>query len=67
MKMKKTFEIEGMSCGHCVKAVQKSLSKLDLQKANVKIGSAEVEFDEKMIDENKIVEAIKESGYLVKN
>jgi copper chaperone len=65
--MKKTFKIEGMSCGHCVMAVQKSLSKLDLQKVNVKIGFAEVEFDERLINENKIVDAIKESGYLVKN
>ena len=65
--MKKTFEIEGMSCSHCVMAVQKSLAKLNLQKTDVKIGSADVEFDEKLVEENKIVSAIKEAGYSVKN
>ena len=65
--MKKTFEIEGMSCNHCVMAVQKSLAKLNLQKTDVKIGSADVEFDEKLVEENKIVSAIKEAGYSVKN
>ncbi len=65
--MKKIFEIEGMSCNHCIMAVQKSLAKLNLQKADIKIGSAEVEFDDNLVEENKIVNAIKEAGYSVKN
>lgn len=64
--MKKTFEIEGMSCNHCVMAVQKNLEKLNLQKTDVKIGSAEIEFDDNLVDENTIVRAIKEAGYSVK-
>lgn len=44
--MKKDFKIEGMSCHNCVMAVQKGLSKLNLRKCEVNIGSAKVEFDE---------------------
>jgi len=47
--MKKEFKIEGMSCNHCVMAVKKSLSKINLIKFEVAIGSAKVEFDEKEI------------------
>ncbi len=65
--MKKSFEIDGMSCNHCVMAVQKSLANLNLQKVDVKIGSAYVEFDEKLVEEGKIIEAIKNAGYTVKN
>jgi copper chaperone len=65
--MKKTFEIDGMSCNHCVMAVQKSLENLNLQKSDIKIGSAEIEFDEKLVEENKIIDAIKNAGYTVKN
>ena len=35
-----------MSCQHCVMAVQKSLSRLNLKKYDVSIGTAKVEFDE---------------------
>ena len=65
--MKKSFEIDGMSCNHCVMAVQKSLANLNLQKADVKIGSAYVEFNEKLVEESKIIDAIKNAGYTVKN
>ena len=47
--MKKEFKIEGMSCNHCVMAVQKNLSKIKLIKFEVTIGSAKVEFDENKI------------------
>lgn len=63
----KTFRIEGMSCGHCVMAVKKSLSKLDLKEAHVLIGSAEVEYDESCTNEAEIKIAIEQAGYRVVN
>ena len=65
--MKKIFKIEGMSCNHCVMAVQKNLSGLDLIKYNVRIGSVEVEFDESKTNEVKIIIAIENAGYKVVN
>lgn len=63
--MKKEFKIEGMSCNHCVMAVQKTLSKIKLINFKVAIGSAIVEFDENEIAEEKIINAIEEAGYKV--
>ena len=60
------FIIEGMSCGHCVMAVRKELSRLDNVKVNdVQIGKAKVEFDETRIQESRIINAIQEAGYKV--
>jgi copper chaperone len=63
--MKKTIKIDGMSCNHCVMSVEKNLSKLDLNKVKVEIGSAEVEFDEIKVNENEIIEAIQKAGFQV--
>jgi len=63
--MKKEIKIEGMSCAHCIIAIEKELSKLDLKKADVKIGSAEVEFDKSKVNEKEIANAITEAGYKV--
>ena len=65
--MKKDIKIEGMSCQHCVMAVQKSLSRLNLKKYDVSIGNAKVEFDEHVIKEEMIVKAIEDAGYKVVN
>ena len=65
--MKKEFKVDGMSCNHCVMAVQKNLSKINLIKFEVAIGSAKVEFDEKEIAEEVIIKAIEEAGYKVVN
>ena len=63
--MKKEYKIDGMSCEHCVMAVKKYLSKLDLRKFDVKIGSATIEFDESKINEKDIANVIIEAGYKV--
>jgi len=65
--MKKDFKIEGMSCHHCVMAVQKNLSQLHLKKYEVNIGSAKVEFNEVVTKEEMIVKAIEHAGYKVVN
>jgi len=63
--MKKKIKIEGMSCGHCIIAVQKSLARLKLEKIGVEIGSAEVEYDESNLDEKELIKAIEDAGYKV--
>jgi copper chaperone CopZ len=62
------FKIEGMSCGHCVMAVRKELSRLEHVKIDdVQIGKAKVEFDESEIEESRIIHAIEEAGFKVVN
>ena len=59
-----TLHIEGMSCGHCLNAVNKALSSLDgLQIESVKIGRAEVRYDPARIDATRIAAAISAEGY----
>jgi len=60
-----TLKIDGMSCNYCVMAVQKNLSKINLIKFEVVIGSVKVEFDEKEITQEVIIKAIEEAGYQV--
>ena len=62
-----TLKIDGMSCNHCVMAVEKNLSQIKLIKFKVTIGSAKVEFDENEIAEEVIIKAIEEAGYKVAN
>jgi len=63
--MKKEYNIEGMSCNHCVMSVEKQFSKLNLNEFKVEIGSAKVEYDETKIDEKEIIKAIEEAGYKI--
>ncbi|MCG6914353.1 cation transporter [bacterium BMS3Abin03] len=63
--MEQKFKIEGMSCGHCVMAVEKSLNQLNLIKKKVKIGSAKVKFDPEIVSELEIKNKIEEAGYKV--
>jgi len=65
--MKKEFKIEVMNCNHCVIAVQKNLSQINLIKFEVAIGSANVEFDENKITAEEIIKAIEDAGYKVVN
>jgi copper chaperone len=60
-----SFKIEGMSCNHCIMAVKKELSKLDLKLLEVSIGSAKIEYDESKLPVQKIKEAVEEAGYKV--
>lgn len=67
----KEITIEGMSCHHCVMAVQKELANLSVARGNclesfdVKIGSAKVTFDESKIKIEDINKAIEKAGYTV--
>lgn len=61
----KEFKIAGMSCTHCIKAVEIKLSNLEIENKEVGVGNAKVTYDESQVDENKIIEAIEEAGYKV--
>jgi copper chaperone len=66
--MKKVeIKIDGMSCDHCIMAVNKQLGRLDLDKAKVKIGSAKIKYDESKVTLDQINSAIEEAGYKVVN
>ena len=63
---KLTMEITGMSCGHCVAAVSRTLKALDgVAESQVEIGSAAVEFDPDRITPPQIAQAIVDEGYVV--
>jgi copper chaperone len=59
------IKIDGMSCQHCVRAVFTSLAAVEgITRADVNIGSAEVEHDGRASIE-KLREAIGVAGYNV--
>ncbi|MBO0961088.1 copper chaperone CopZ [Neobacillus sp. MM2021_6] len=64
-----TLHVSGMSCGHCVKAVEGSVGELSgVKKVSVKLdkGLVDVEFDAKVVSLSTIKETIDDQGYDVK-
>lgn len=64
-----TLNVSGMSCGHCVKAVEGSVGGLQgVKKVDVKLdkGQVDVEFDPSMVTLSTIKETIDDQGYDVK-
>ncbi len=58
------LHIEGMSCGHCLNAVNKALASLEgVEVESVKIGRAELRFDPAKADPTTIAAAVSEQGY----
>lgn len=61
-----TFSIQGMNCGHCVKAVHSAVSSVPGAIAlEVAIGSAKVSWDEERTSLEVILEAVEDEGYKV--
>ena len=61
-----TINVQGMSCGHCVKAIEGSVGQLEgVSQVNVKLADAQVEvsFNETQVTFDKIKEAIEDRGY----
>lgn len=59
-----TLHITGMSCGHCLNAVNNALSRLDgLSVKSARIGRAEVEYDPDRITPEAITAAVADAGY----
>lgn len=64
--MKKTLLVEGMSCGHCEKAVKAALGELDgVKNVLVNLDTKEVEVEGENLVDSSITEAIEEAGYEV--
>jgi copper chaperone len=63
--MNQIFDVKGMTCGHCEKAVTSAIRQLDPQ-AQVRIDRANnrVEIDTTK-DRSALAEAIREEGYQV--
>lgn len=63
---KVTLNVGGMSCGHCVKAVEGSVGEL-AGVANVKVnldnGTVDVEYSADKVSIDKIKETIDDQGY----
>ncbi|MEH6986270.1 copper chaperone CopZ [Cytobacillus firmus] len=63
---KVTLNVEGMSCGHCVKAIEGSVGELaGVSQVNVHLenGTVDVEFNSAEVSIDKIKEAIDDEGY----
>jgi copper chaperone len=59
-----TLHIDGMSCGHCLNAVNKALAGLDgVEVETVTMGRAEVRFDPGVVDASRIAAAVSDAGY----
>jgi copper chaperone len=59
-----TVHIEGMSCGHCLNAVNQALASVPgVQIDSVRIGRAELRYDESITTPARIETAVDNAGY----
>ncbi len=59
-----TMHIEGMSCGHCLNAVNQALAAVPgVAIESVQIGRATVRFDDALTTTEQIVQAVSDAGY----
>jgi copper chaperone len=65
--MKKIFKIEGMSCQHCEKAIEKALkvNGVGMVEASHVKKLARIEYDPNVIPEDNIKQIIMDAGYNV--
>lgn len=69
MTEKIQLKVEGMSCGHCVKAVENGVGDLNgVQNVSVNLekGLVDVDFDHSKVTIENIKETIEDEGYIVK-
>lgn len=60
------FAIQGMNCGHCVKAVQGAIASIPGATATeVKVGSAKIVIDDSITPFESVAKAIEEEGFKV--
>ena len=60
------LNVSGMSCGHCVSAVEGSVGKLNgvnQVKVHLESGKVDVAFDQEKVTLEEIKEAIDDQGY----
>ena len=61
-----TLNVAGMSCGHCVNAIEGSVGKLEgvqSVKVHLESGKVDVAFDENQVTLAEIKETIDDQGY----
>lgn len=59
-----TITIEGMTCGGCVRSVERVLGQLPgVVRTEVAVGSARVAFDEARVTEDALRTAIDDAGF----
>lgn len=66
MDRKESFNITGMSCAACAARIEKGLNKMEgIKQANVNfaIEKATVEYDDQLVDADRISEAVRKLGY----
>lgn len=66
--MNETLKVQGMSCGHCVKAVETSVGELQgvsSVKVDLGAGQVAVEYDNSKTSLEEIQETIEDQGYEV--
>lgn len=67
--VKKQFEISGMTCAACARAVERSVKKLNgVIEAGVNLASERlnIEYDEEKLDIYQIIQAVEKAGYKAK-
>jgi len=58
------LHIEGMTCGHCLNAVRQALAVAPGVKVeSVRIGRAEVDYDERVTSPAEVAAAVADAGY----
>jgi copper chaperone CopZ len=58
------LHIEGMSCGHCLHAVNRALAGVPgVEIESVRIGRAEVRYDERSTNPEALAAAVSQAGY----
>jgi copper chaperone CopZ len=59
-----TLHIEGMSCGHCLNAVNRALSIVPGVRVDaIRIGRADVSYDENTTGPSQLEAVVAEAGY----
>lgn len=65
-----TLKVEGMSCGHCVKSIENSVSAISgVDKVDVQLdsGTVNVEFNKDVVVMEQITSTIEDQGYTIGN
>ena len=64
MTNERTLNVSGMSCNACVRHVTRALSSVQgLQIRDVEVGSARVAYDESVVHDTAIIDAVRAAGY----
>jgi len=59
-----SLEVSGMSCGHCVAAVEKALKSVHgVDVTKVEVGKATVSLDPEIASVEEVLEAVEDAGY----